>query len=91
MNGEDLREYVRIVQSRIERHEVMIEALAEKSEGRIIALAEKHEARMNALAKDLTELKIDMVKLMVRYSALGSMAGTAAVAIPAVIYWFVTK
>lgn len=57
----------------------------------VMASLDDHEARIKCLEIALTELKIDMARVMVRYSFLGSLAATITVAVPAVIYWFVSK
>lgn len=57
----------------------------------VMANLEDHEARIKSLEEALVELKIDMAKVMMRYSFLGSVAGSVTVVASAAIYWFTTK
>lgn len=57
----------------------------------VMASLEDHENRIKALENTLVELKIDMARVLLRYSFLGSLAGSVTVVASAVIYWFATK
>lgn len=55
----------------------------------VMANLEDHEERIKVLEKAFTEMRLDMVKLMMRYSFLGSLSATLVVAIPALITWWI--
>ncbi len=55
----------------------------------VVSNLEDHETRIRAIEIAMQELRIDSVKLTLRYSFLGSLSATLAVLIPALIYLYV--
>lgn len=54
----------------------------------VMANLEDHEERIKGLEQALAELKLDMVRMMMKYSFLGSLAATAVVVVPAFLTWY---
>jgi hypothetical protein len=57
----------------------------------VMANLEDHEERIKVLEQALAELKLDMVRMMMKYSFLGSLAATALVAAPVLATWYFGK
>lgn len=57
----------------------------------VMANLENHEERIKALETGLESMKMDMVRMMMRYSFLGSLATSVVVIVTAIVTVYLGK
>lgn len=57
----------------------------------VMANLDDHEKRIEVLEEALQSLKLDMVRMMMRYSFLGSLATSAVVIVTAIVTVYLGK
>lgn len=80
MKDEDVKTLVKLVEQRL--------VINTERLGRFEHRFERNEARMDAQDRAHNDLKLEVTKLMFRYSFWGSLASSALIIVPAIVYWF---
>ncbi len=57
----------------------------------VMANLEDHEDRIKVLENAIVNLKLDLNKMMMRYSFIGSVGGAFVALLPVALTWYFTK
>lgn len=55
----------------------------------VLAIQEDHKARLEALERSQTEMKLELQRMILKYSFLGTVSAALAVLIPFAIAYFI--